>query len=115
VGKNETCGLKMEELFYPFKEFLKSSEEMNFMISSLNVIPHDFEELKIEVLLFSHFFEISHAQDFNNFYIPNGHVINSCFKALHAFEIDSSFGVHCDEIMYMKCHEAIMNMKVDES
>lgn len=42
---------------------------------------------------FSHFFEVSHAQDINNFYIPNGHVINSCFKVLHAFEIDSSFGV----------------------
>ncbi len=48
VGKNETFDLKMEELFYPFKESLKSYEEMNFMIFSLDVLPHDFDELKID-------------------------------------------------------------------
>jgi hypothetical protein len=56
VGKNETFDLKMEELIYLFKESLKSSKEMNFMISSLHVLLHDFEELKFEVFDFSHFF-----------------------------------------------------------
>lgn len=52
VGKNETFDLRMEELFYLFKDSLKYFEEMNFMIYSLHVFPHEFEELKIEVFDF---------------------------------------------------------------
>jgi hypothetical protein len=52
VGKNETFDLRMEELFYFFKDSLKSFEEMNFMIFSLHVLPHEFKELKIEVFDF---------------------------------------------------------------
>jgi len=104
----------MEELFYPFKESLKSFEEMNFMISSLHVFPHDFEELKIEVFDFQIFLKFL-MHKISIIFIFLMVISTLVLRFFMLLRLIFFLGFHWDEIMYMKSHEAIMNMKVDES